>query len=351
MVSDSPSLVISYEVMSVKSSAIAHSNIALIKYWGRSRDHNPHLNIPSNDSVSMTKLGISNDIHLQTHTTIDFSDIYEEDTAILEGKVLTGRMMERIHRVVNPLRKIVNIGHKFKMMSRNDFPTQAGLASSASGFAALAIATVDALGIDFSKEKISSIARLGSGSAARSIHGGFVHWNKGDSHETSFARQICRPDKFDMSVVIAIIHEGKKGVTSDVGHKSAYTSPFDEVRISKSQEQVKDIEKAILDDDFSKVGKISEENCKYMHAVMMTSNPPLFYWHPNTLKLIKSIQRIRKESLECYFTIDAGPNVHCLCRHEDIYELKKVLEEMERVEKTIIAEPADDSHVTTEHLF
>jgi len=337
-------------VINVKSSAIAHSNIALIKYWGRSRDHGSNLNIPSNDSVSMTKLGLSDDIHLQTHTTIDFSDIYEKDTAILEGEVLAGRMMERILRVVNPLRKIVNIDYKFKMISKNDFPTQAGLASSASGFAALAIAAVDALGIDFSKEEISTIARLGSGSAARSIHGGFVYWYKGNSHETSFARQICGLDEFDMSAVIAIIHEGKKDVTSDVGHESAYTSPFDRVRISESQEQAKDIEKAILDGDFSEVGKISEENSKYMHVVMMTSNPPLFYWHPNTLKLIKSIQKIR-ESLECYFTVDAGPNVHCLCRHEDTYELQKMLEEMEYVDKTIIVRPADDSHVTKEHLF
>lgn len=334
----------------MKSSAIAYSNIALIKYWGRSQGYDPNLNIPSNDSVSMTKLGLSDDIHLQTHTTIDFSDIYEEDAAILEGEVLTGRRLERIIRVVNPLRKIANIGYNFKMMSKNDFPTQAGLASSASGFAALAIAAVDALGIDSSKEEISTIARLGSGSAARSIHGGFVYWYKGNSHETSFASQICSSDEFDMSSVIAIIHEGKKEVTSDVGHELAYTSPFNRVRINKSQEQAKEIEKAILDDDFSKVGRISEENCKYMHAVMMTSSPPLFYWHPDTLRIIKSIQRVR-ESLECYFTIDAGPNVHCLCRHDNTYELQKVLEEMECVDKTIIAVPACDSHVAKEHLF
>jgi diphosphomevalonate decarboxylase len=154
-----------------------------------------------------------------------------------------------------------------------------------------------------------------------------------------------------MNTVIAIIHEGKKDVTSDVGHESAYTSPFNEVRIKKSQEQAKEIRKAILNDDFSKVGKIAEENCKYMHAVMMTSNPPLFYWHPDTLKLIKSIQRIRKEGLECYFTIDAGPNVHCLCRSEDIHELQKMLERIECVSKTILVRPADDSYVTKEHLF
>ena len=264
---------------------------------------------------------------------------------------MTGRDMERVLRVINLLREHAHVDYKFKMMSRNDFPTGAGLASSASGFAALAIAAVDALGIDFSKEEISTYARLGSGSAARSVHGGFVYWNRGDSHETSFAEQICGPDEFDICTVISIVHEGKKDVTSDAGHQLAHSSPFNEVRIRKSQEQAKDIKKAILDDDFSEVGRIAEENCKYMHAVMMTSNPPLFYWHPDTLRLIKSIQKIRKEGLECYFTVDAGPNVHCLCRREDTYELQKVLEKMEYVRRTILAKPADDSFVTKEHLF
>lgn len=335
----------------MKSSAIAHSNVALIKYWGRSQDLNPNLNIPLNDSVSMTKYGFTHDIHLQTHTTIEFSNAFEEDIFILDGKTLTGREMERIHQVVDPLKEYANIDYKFKMMSENDFPTQAGLASSAAGFAALAIATVDALGIQFSKEEISRYARLGSGSAVRSIHGGFVYWHKGNSHETSYAEQICGPDEFKINAIIAMIHEGKKEVTSDVGHESAYTSPFNKVRIEKSQEQAKEIKKAILDDDFSKVGKIAEENCKYMHAVMMTSNPPLFYWHPNTLKVIKSIQKIRNEGLECYLTIDAGPNVYCLCRPEDIYELQKMLKEIEGVNKTILVKSADDPYVTKEHLF
>jgi diphosphomevalonate decarboxylase len=335
----------------MKSSAIAHSNIALIKYWGRSLDYDRCLNIPSNDSVSMTKYGLSQDTHLQTHTTIDFSDTYEKDTAFLQGEILVGREMDRVLEVVNPLRELANIDYKFKMMSRNDFPTRAGLASSASGFAALEIAAANALGLDFSKEEISTYARLGSGSAARSIHGGFVYWNRGDSHETSFAEQICGPDECDMNAVIAIVNEGKKDVPSEVGHESAYSSPFNDVRIGKSQEQAKGIKKAILDDDFSKVGSLAEENCKYMHTVMMTSTPPLFYWHPDTLRLIKSIHRIREEGLECYFTIDAGPNVHCLCRREDAYELQKILENIGCINKTILARPADDSFATKEHLF
>jgi diphosphomevalonate decarboxylase len=337
-------------VISLKASAIAHSNIALIKYWGRSLESESNLNIPLNDNVSMTKYGIG-DINLQTHTTIEFSDTFKEDLAILDGEVLIGRNMDRILRLINSLRKYADVAYRFKMMSKNDFPTQAGLASSASGFAALAVAVVKSLGLDFTKEEISTYARLGSGSAARSIYGGFVYWNKGTSHETSFAEQICGPDEFDMNAVIAIIHEGKKAVTSDVGHRLAFTSPFNEVRIEVSQKQAKDIKKAILDDDFSKVGKIAEENCKYMHVVMMTSNPPLFYWYPETLKLIKATTGIRKDGLECYFTIDAGPNIHFLCRPEDSFELQKLLEKKEGIGKTILVEPANDSHITEEHLF
>jgi len=299
----------------------------------------------------MTKYGLAHDVHLQTHTTIDFSDNYEEDTANLDGAVLTGRNMDRILRVVDPLREYARVDSKFRMMSKNDFPTQAGLASSSSGFAALAIATVNALGIDFTKEEISKYARLGSGSAARSIHGGFVYWNKGSSHETSFAQQICGPKEFDMNAVIAIVHEGKKEVTSDVGHNLAHTSPFDAVRIRKSEEQAKEIKKAIFDDDFTKVGEIAEENCKYMHAVMMTSTPPLFYWTPDTLRLIKSTQEMRKEGLECYFTIDAGPNVHYFCRPEATHELQMILEKIGGVSKTILVKPASDSQAIKKHLF
>ena len=335
----------------MKASAIAHSNIALIKYWGRSLDQSFHLNIPSNDSVSMTKHGISNNIRLQSHTTIDFSDAYEEDTAVLNGNVVTGRSLERIMKVVNPLRKLPNVTFKFKMMSENDYPTQAGLASSASGFGALAIATVHALGLNLTKEEISTYARLGSGSAARSIQGGFVYWHKGNSHDTSFAEQICGPDEFNMNAVIAIIHEERKDVTSDVGHRTAHTSPFNEVRIQKSQEQAKQIRSAILNGDFSKVGKIAEENCKYMHIVMMTSEPPLYYWLPETLRLMKLIRKIREEGLECYFTIDAGPNVHFLSRPEDAYELQKILENIDCVKKTILVKSAGDSRVLEKHLF
>ena len=122
-------------------------------------------------------------------------------------------------------------------------------------------------------------------------------------------------------------------------------------RFGEDQEQAKDIKRAILDDDFSTVGKIAEQNAKYMHVVMMTSNPPLYYWHPHTLRLIKLTPKTRKKGLECYFSIDAGPNVHYLCRSEDTYELQKILEKVQYIRRIICAKPANNPHVTKEHLF
>ena len=338
--------------MLMKSSAIAHSNIALIKYWGQWNKTSPELNIPLNDSVSMTKYGFSENTHLQTHTTIEFSEDFNENEAKLNNNLLKGRDMERILKIINPLRKIKEIDYEFKMMSFNDFPTQAGLASSASGFAALTIAAAKALNLSLTQEELSTFARLGSGSAARSIHGGFVYWHRGVSHETSYAEQICGPNDFDINAIIAIIDEGKKDVTSDLGHELAKTSIFNKVRVKKSHEQAKEIKKAILDDDFKKVGTITEENCIYMHTVMMTSKPALFYWNPHTLSVIKKVLQERKsEKLDLFFTIDAGPNVHCLCRPEFIEYVQNMLENSEGIEKTILVKPADDSYVTNKHLF
>jgi len=336
----------------MKASAIAHSNIALIKYWGNWNKVSPELNIPLNDSVSMTKYGFSENSHLQTHTTLKFSEDFKENEAILNNNFLKGRDMERILKIIDPLKKIKKIDYKFKMMSFNDFPTQAGLASSAAGFAALTIAAAKALNLELTKEKLSTVARLGSGSAARSIHGGFVYWHRGISHETSFAEKICGPYDFDINAIIVIIDEGRKDVTSDLGHELAKTSIFNTIRAKKSHEQADEIKGAILDDDFKKVGTIAEKNCISMHTIMMTSDPPLFYWSPHTLRVIKNIMYIRKsENLDCYFTIDAGPNVHCLCRPESIEYIQNILENIEGIEKTILVKPANDSYITNEHLF
>jgi len=335
----------------MKVSAKAFSNIALIKYWGRAAGFDPALNLPLNDTVSMTKYGLLDDTHLMSHTTIDFSATYEQDIAILNGKPIVGRGLERILSVIDPLRKLAGNRDRFYMKSHNDFPTKAGLASSASGFAALAVAASNALDLKLSPEVLSTYVRLGSGSAARSVFGGFVYFHKGNSHETSYAEKLCTCAEFDLCVVIAVVDADEKKVSSDEGHQTAETSPFNDIRIAKSQEQAVIVKNAILNNDFTTVGRVAEENCKYMHAVMMTSNPPLFYWSAATMTVIKSIMRFREEGLECYFTIDAGPNVHCLCHRRDLDVLKSKIGQIHGVKKVIPAIPADDVIISDDHLF
>lgn len=335
----------------MKSSAIAHSNIALIKYWGRSRRHNPVLNIPLNDTVSMTKLGLSPGIKLQTHTTIEFLPDYEADSVVVGNELVSGRHRERIIHLVDLLRQRAKIDYRFRMLSRNDFPTQAGLASSASAFAALTLAAAAALGLDLSQRELSQFARLGSGSAARSIHGGFVYCYAGTTHEKAYAEQICPEDCFDMNAVIAVVDDSKKVITSDEGHYLASTSPFNDLRIQYSQQQALETRRLILENNFEAVGQIAETNCLYMHTVMMTSQPALFYWQPTTLRIIKIIQKIREQGLRCYFTIDAGPNVHCLCRSQDMAELQEIVANIEGVKRTILVKPAPDAYLTDDHLF
>ncbi|TXT67412.1 MAG: putative Diphosphomevalonate decarboxylase [Promethearchaeota archaeon] len=363
---------------SMRSSAFAHPNIALVKYWGKSRDHPSHLNIPTNDSVSMTKESINtaeSGIDLITHTTIDFSDQYDKDMGFLKSDddlvPFTEIQMKRILKVVDALRKIAGSSLRFKMMSQNKFPTAAGLASSSSAFAALATCVSNALGLTLDNVELSKYARLGSGSASRSLHGGFVCWNKGDSHDTSYAEQICPCNEFNISAVIAVINRDEKAVSSDIGQETAHTSVFNPVKIREAQKQAVEIKKAIQNDDFTTVGQISEKSCLYMHSVMMTSDPPLFYWNPNTLKVIKAVVATRnqflhtyktikkgidqkeKDGIECYFTVDAGPNIHCLCRTEDLDEVQLMLQGIGIPEKnTVRVRQADyGSKVVDQHLF
>ncbi|MBD3289349.1 diphosphomevalonate decarboxylase [candidate division KSB1 bacterium] len=335
----------------VKATAIAHSNIALIKYWGRAAVADPGLNIPLNDNISFTKNSMIDDMKLQTITTIHFDEIYDRDSAEVNGEKLSGRKLERILRVIDVLRSEAKSNIKFRMKSINDFPTQAGLASSASAFAALTLATASALGLKINREQLSTVARLGSGSAARSLHDGFVYFHSASSHEQAFAEQICEPGHCDMHAVIAIVDESEKKVTSDAGHDLSAASPFNDIRIQRSAEQVMEMRQAILEHDFSAVGKIAEANCKYMHAVMMTSEPPLFYWNPETLRIIKKVMSLRQQGLETYFTIDAGPNVHCLCRPEDVETLTIELAALEGVKKLIPVRPGRGAYLADEHLF
>lgn len=325
----------------MKATAVAHSNIALIKYWGKL---DKRLRLPMNNSISMA---LSD---LKTKTTVEFSTGYSKDGIVIDGKKMEGRGKERIIKHLDRIRNLANVNLCAKVVSKNNFPADAGLASSASGFAALTLAGTRAVGLDLSKKELSILARLGSGSACRSIHGGFVEWKMGSSHKNSYAEQLAPADYFDLRDIVAIVGKEKKEVSSTAGHARVETSPFYQARLAALHKDLSDVRTGIKEKDIEKLGNAVERDCISMHTTMMTSEPAIFYWSPKTLEIIHKVQECREEGLKAYFTIDAGPNVHILTLPQNIKEIREMLKEI-GVEDIIYNKPAGGFRITKNHLF
>ena len=288
---------------SLTSCAISHPNIAFIKYWG---NKNESLRIPENGSISM------NLDSLWTKTKIEFDSTYTNDQLKINDKNADKVTMLRVSSFLDYIRNIANVPFYAKISSESNFPIGAGIASSASAFSALAVAAVNALNLNLSERELSIIARKGSGSASRSIPGGFVEWVAGDSDTNSFSYSICPPDHWDLNDIIAIVKSTHKEIGSTQGHPLAKTSPLQSSRVSDSQNRLSFCKNAILEKDFDKLAYISELDSNLLHAVMMTSTPILFYWEPDSLRLMKEIIKLRKNGIPVFYTLDAGPNVHVI---------------------------------------
>lgn len=314
----------------MKATAKAPSNIAFVKYWGRKDEI---LRLPENGSVSMN---LSN---LQTTTTVEFDEKLEQDEIIFNGKkedLENNRAVKHLDRV----RALAKIDLKAKVETANNFPTGTGLSSSASGFAALTLASSNAAGLKLSEKELSILARQGSGSACRSIPDGFVEWLDGDTSDESYATSIFPPDYFDIADVVTVVSLDKKYLATSEGQKSARTSPFFEKRLSLIKNKIDRVKKAIEDKNFSEFGELVEREALEFHSILFTSNPPLFYWTPETVKVMKFVQKMRQEGLEVYFTINTGQDVHVICRKEDAEKVSQKLSELPEVIKTIINYPA-----------
>ncbi len=288
--------------------ARAHSNIAFIKYWGN-RDQ--QLRLPASSSLSM------NLADLYTTTEVEWSASAERDSVSIDGVPATGAVLARVQRHLHALRRRFDINQSARVTSRNNFPMGAGLASSAAAFAALTLAATAALRADVTEKELTSLARLGSGSAARSIPAGYVQWHRGDSHESSFAESIAAPEHWQLVDVIALVSRAHKSVGSTRGHASAASSILQEARIRSAGTRLAALKRALLQRDFATLARITEEESNLMHAVMMTSQPPLFYWEPQSLRIMRAVRRWRLEAgIQVCYTLDAGPNVHCICLSE-----------------------------------
>lgn len=326
----------------MKGTAVARANIAFIKYWGNLNDD---LRLPMNGSISMTL------DRLRTVTTVEFSPALTKDEIEVDGVEPSPGAKGRIVAHLDRLRSLVGESLKARVVSVNDFPTGVGLASSASGFAALTLAAAAALEMGLEDRELSTLARLGSGSATRSIWGGYVEWVAGAKHEDSFASQIAPPEHWEICDCIALVSTDTKEVASSEGHRLAKSSPLYLARLSQVKEDLDRVREAILTRDFESLGSVAEREALSLHAIMMTSQPSLLYWTPATVRVMKEVRNWREEGHYVYFTIDAGPNVHLLTLPSCVEEIERALGKVEGVRQVIVCRPGQGVRLIEEHLF
>lgn len=326
----------------MKGSAVARANIAFIKYWGNLNDD---LRLPMNGSISMTL------DRLRTVTTVEFSPALAEDEIEVDGVEPSPGAKARIVAHLDRLRTLAGKPLKARVASVSDFPTGVGLASSASGFAALTLAAAAAFEMGLEDRELSALARLGSGSATRSTWGGYVEWVAGTEHEESFASQIAPPEHWEICDCIALVSTETKEVASSEGHKLAKSSPLYSARLSQVKEDLDRVREAILSRDFESLGSVAEREALSLHAIMMTSQPSLLYWTPATVRVIKEVRNWREEGRSVYFTIDAGPNLHLLTLPSGVEEIERALGKVEGVKQVIVCRPGQGAGLIEEHLF
>jgi diphosphomevalonate decarboxylase len=310
------------------ATALAHPNIALIKYWGN-RDE--LLRLPANGSISMNLDGLS------TRTQVDFDRSLKRDSLQLNKTEMQGPGLERVSALLDLVRAMAGIKACAAVVSENNFPSGAGLASSASAFAALALAASKAAGLDLGERELSRLARRGSGSAARSIPGGFVEWQAGSGDEDSFAFPIAPPEHWELADCIAVISSAHKQTGSTEGHALAGTSPLQAARLADAPRRLEVCRRAILKRDFGALAAIVELDSDLMHAVMMTSTPGLHYWQPASLAVMDEVRQWRADGLPACYTLDAGANVHVLCLAEEAQTVAASLGKIAGVREVLAA--------------
>jgi diphosphomevalonate decarboxylase len=282
------------------ATATARANLALVKYWGK-RDAT--LNLPAAGSLSLTL------DRLRTRTSVELHD-GPNDELLIDGQPQSGKALSRISRFADLVRGPLGRSERIRVVSHNEFPTAAGLASSASAFAALAVAVPAAFEVELSDKARSILARRGSGSAARSIFGGFVRMNAGAHADGSDAYAEPLAADCPMHAVIAVAQaEAKKiGSTDGMEHTRA-TSPYHAAWLQLVERDLGEVQVALQSGDWDHLALLVEGNCLAMHADAMAARPGVLYFRPPTLLAIEAVRSLRQSGTPVFFTIDAGPHV------------------------------------------
>lgn len=322
----------------MKATAQAHANIALVKYWGK---RNIELNLPGAGSLSMTLGGLT------TTTTVTFGES-AVDRMILNGKQSTDAALVKALKVVDPLRQIAGMDASVTIDSTNDFPTGAGLASSASGLAALTLATSAAAGLELPMNQLSAIARVGSGSASRSLFGGFSEWRSGQLEDgtDSYAVPLFPAEHWDLRVVVAVVDQGKKHVGSTDGMEhTRHTSPFHQPYLDSVDVDLALARRAIEERDFHELGQVSEHSCLKMHAAMMAAKPALVYLKAESFMVIDAVRQLRNDGAQVFFTADAGPNIKVFCLPDSVEQVRAKLLTMPCVRQLVTCGPGGPARI------
>ncbi len=329
----------------MKATAKANANIALTKYWGKRNDE---LILPQNSNVSVTLEG------LEAITTIEFSDKYTKDIFLLNSEEQSGEELERVVQILDYLRKKTDKKLHAKVSSENSFPTAAGFASSAAGAAALALSASKAIGLSLEEKELSILARMNSGSGTRSVSGGFVQWLKGSKEDgsDSYGKQIADEKHWPEFRILACITTKKaKKIKSRAGMKqSVQNCPFYPTWRETADKDAEKMKELILKKDFTAIGQLAEHNALKMHAVAMSTTPAIIYWNEKTVQLIHDIMDWREQGLECYFTIDGGPQVKIICLQKDVAEITRRVKE-EGIEEVLECKPGSGAKLVDKHLF
>ena len=308
----------------------AHTNIAFIKYWGK---ENEELIIPQNNSLSLTLDAF------YTETKVTFDDQLDADVLYIDGEIEDEKALKKAQVILDLVREEAKIDWSAKIESKNFVPTAAGLASSASGLAALAGAASLAAGLELSDTELSRLARRGSGSASRSIYGGFAEWQKGTTDKDSIAVPVDDAN-WDIGMIFVIVDDKRKDVSSTEGMRLVVeTSPYYDGWVTSAEEDLADIKVAIQEQDIIKTGEIAERSALKMHALNLSANPPFNYWSPESIIAMRNVSELREKGYPAYLTMDAGPNVKIICRASDLDAIHAILSETYRGDQLVKALP------------
>jgi diphosphomevalonate decarboxylase len=313
--------------------AVAHANIALAKYWGKADQGK---NLPAVPSLSLTLDA------LKTRTVVEFDAALAEDEVSLDGRPARDKERKRVVGMLDEVRALSGRKERARVVSANSFPTAAGLASSASGFAALALASTRAAGLDTSVPALSAMARAASVSAARSLYGGYVVLPARAEH----AEPLVPGSHFPLAMVVALTRAGEKAVGSTEGMiRTAKTSPYYPGWVDHAPKLFERIKHAVLERDLAALGPAIEASALAMHASMFASDPPIVYFSPVTVAVMERVRELRASGLLAFFTMDAGPHVKVVTAPGNAEAVAKALSEVPGVLEVIRCAPGPDASV------